>query len=90
METLPNLSSKALLLFSNLSEDMGWYGQSVLESIQLKRKENTWLLVVKVKKKGVSWVCFAEAETIDDAIKLFEAFCLSKATTGLRWTKSRY
>lgn len=90
MRTLKRKSKKLLNFWETLAENMGWHGHSTLESMQLKRKEHTWLLVVKVKRNNVSWVCFVEGEEIDDCIEVFSLFMLQKSNVGVKWIKSKY
>lgn len=90
MAELHNTSQKFVVLFANLSEDMGWYGHSTVQAINVKRKEESWLLTVKVERKGKLWVCFSEAPTIDDAIDLFYKFMVTKNATGVKWYPSKY
>lgn len=90
MQNLPCQSSKVLLLWSNIAEDMGWYGGAAVQSLTLKKKAETWLLVVKVRRNGVDWVCFSEGKTIDVACDLFAQFVLQKGQTGIKWTRSKY
>lgn len=88
--TLPNESSKLLTLYANIGEDMGWYGNALIQSVNLKRKPDTWLLIVKVRKNEKDWVCFSEGKTVDDCIEMFGAFCLTKSATGIKWIESKY
>jgi len=90
MQTVPITSSKFEYFCATIEKDMWWHGRSQVKDIHFKVKDDKWLLIIKVTKKGKDWVCFSDGETIDECIDRFFLFMTQKSPTGMKWYPSKF
>lgn len=58
------------LFMAELPEELAWHERATLQSVLIKRKPQSWLVVIRVTRKGQSLVSFLEGDDFLTAVRL--------------------
>jgi len=71
----------------SMEEVIGWYVRGELRGFTLTKREDHWLMTLKITKKGQPMVCFVSGQNLAQTIH-FAALDVARGTA--KWREDRY